>query len=154
MFNKTFLVDDQQEWSRRKAPTESKIDDGNSSVRVYGGQPPPEELLMQFKDWIDGMNLFIKYVKYVGWETMAKRFEGHQTVVMELRENYGWMIALRYCRQIRQGVMRETNEPIHSWRPVSTPEPPHRNASDIILFSTSKEGNLRIDVCETSDLGR
>lgn len=70
-FNKPFLVIDQQEWSRRKAPTESRIDDGNAPVRVYGGSPPPEELAMQFEDWIDSMTMFIKYVG----------------------ENYGWMIA-------------------------------------------------------------
>ncbi|EGF97852.1 uncharacterized protein MELLADRAFT_84204 [Melampsora larici-populina 98AG31] len=108
VFNRIFLLDDQQEWSRRKAPTEAKIDDGAASLRVYGGAPPPEELTMQFEEWIDGMGLFIKYVVAEGWTTLAERFKGHRNVVMELREAYGWMIALRYCRRIRQGVMRET----------------------------------------------
>ncbi|EGF98065.1 uncharacterized protein MELLADRAFT_96203 [Melampsora larici-populina 98AG31] len=108
VFNQIFLIDDQQEWSRWKAPTEAKIDDGSASLRVYGGAPPPEELTMQFGHWIDGISLFIKYVAAEGWETLAERFEGHRRVVMDLRENFGWMIALRYCRRIRQGVMRET----------------------------------------------
>lgn len=108
VFNKYFLIDDQTEWSRRKAPTESKIDDGSSSLRVYGGQPPPDELTMQFEEWIDCMNLYIKYVEEAGWQTLAERFMGHMKVVMGLRDDYGWMVALRYCIRIRQGVMRET----------------------------------------------
>ncbi|EGG01529.1 uncharacterized protein MELLADRAFT_92036 [Melampsora larici-populina 98AG31] len=107
-FNRIFLLDDQQEWSRRKAPAGSKIDDGAASLRVYGGPPPPEELTMQFEHWIDAMALFIKYVAEAGWTTLAERFKGHRDVVMGLRDNYGWMVALRYCRRLRQGVMRET----------------------------------------------
>ncbi|EGG13193.1 uncharacterized protein MELLADRAFT_86767 [Melampsora larici-populina 98AG31] len=107
-FNKYFLIDDQTEWSRRKAPSESKIEDGNASLRVYGRQPPPDELAMQFEEWIDCMGLFIKYVADVGWQTLAERFDGHRLVVMDLRESYGWMVALRYCIRIRQGVMRES----------------------------------------------
>ncbi|EGG06413.1 uncharacterized protein MELLADRAFT_86601 [Melampsora larici-populina 98AG31] len=108
VFNKYFLIEDQHEWSRRKAPTESKIDEGSAALRAYGGQPPPEELTMQFEDWIDRIALFIKYVAAEVWVTLAERFDGHRKVVMDLRENYGWMVALRYCRLIRQGVMRET----------------------------------------------
>ncbi|EGG02784.1 uncharacterized protein MELLADRAFT_90689 [Melampsora larici-populina 98AG31] len=107
-FNKIFLAGDQAEWSRRKAPSESKIEDGSASLRVYGGAPPPDELLMQFEDWIDVMTLFIRYVTDAGWQTLPERFEGHRRVVMEIREHYGWMIALRYCIRIRQGVMRDT----------------------------------------------
>ncbi|EGG02199.1 uncharacterized protein MELLADRAFT_91516 [Melampsora larici-populina 98AG31] len=121
VFNKVFLVDDQTEWSRRKAPTESRIKDGNASVRVYGGHPPPEEMLMQFEDWIDCMSLFIKYVAAEGWETLTERFEGHRKVVMSLRDDYSWMIALRYCRRIRQGVMRETiNSRIRNFSALQT----------------------------------
>jgi hypothetical protein len=80
VFNKIFLVNDQTEWSRRKAPTESKIEDGSSSLRVYGGAPPPEELLMQFEDWIDSVALFIKYVAGEGWTTLSERFKGHRLV--------------------------------------------------------------------------
>ncbi|EGG09748.1 uncharacterized protein MELLADRAFT_95217 [Melampsora larici-populina 98AG31] len=94
--------------SRRKAPSESKVDDGSASLRVYGGQPPPDEYTMQFEEWIDGISLFIKYVADAGWITLAERFEGHRRVVMDLRDNFGWMIALRYCILIRQGVMQET----------------------------------------------
>ncbi|EGG08791.1 uncharacterized protein MELLADRAFT_84329 [Melampsora larici-populina 98AG31] len=96
VFNKYFLVEDQIEWGRRKAPTESRIDDGSASLR--------------FEEWIDSIALFIKYVAEAGWPTLASRFEGHRSVVIDLRENYGWMIALRYCRRVRQGVMRETTD--------------------------------------------
>ncbi|EGG05992.1 uncharacterized protein MELLADRAFT_87494 [Melampsora larici-populina 98AG31] len=109
-FNKFFVVDDQQEWSRRKAPTESKIDNGSASLRIYGGPPPPEELMMQFEEWIDAMSLFIKYVADAGWVTLPERFEGHRGVVTKLRDNFGWMVALRYCRRSRQGVMQETTD--------------------------------------------
>lgn len=107
-FNKYFLADDHAEWSRRKAPSESRIEDGSASLRVYGGHPPPEELTMQFEEWIDCMALFIQYVAEAGWETLAKRFDGHRLVVMAIRDSYGWMIALRYCVRLRQGVMKET----------------------------------------------
>ncbi|EGG03927.1 uncharacterized protein MELLADRAFT_89740 [Melampsora larici-populina 98AG31] len=107
-FNKLFLAGDQAKWSRRKAPTESKIEDRSSSLRVHGGSPPPDKLLMQFKGWINTMTLFIRYVADAGWQTLKERFEGHRTVVIDLREHYGWIIALRYCIRIRQGVMRDT----------------------------------------------
>ncbi|EGF99695.1 uncharacterized protein MELLADRAFT_94116 [Melampsora larici-populina 98AG31] len=108
VFNRVFLIDNQQEWSRRKAPSEPKIKDGASSLRVYGGAPPPEELTMQFEHWIDDIGLFIKYVTLEVWETLAKSFKGHREVVMELWESYGWMIALCYCCRLRQGMMHET----------------------------------------------
>ncbi|EGG13039.1 uncharacterized protein MELLADRAFT_87028 [Melampsora larici-populina 98AG31] len=107
-FNRYFLADDQTEWSRRKAPSESRIEDGSSSLRVYGGNPPPEELTMQFEEWIDCMGLFIQYVADAGWTTLSERFDGHRKIVMGIRETYGWMVALRYCVRLRQGVMRET----------------------------------------------
>ncbi|EGG08973.1 uncharacterized protein MELLADRAFT_84306 [Melampsora larici-populina 98AG31] len=107
-FDKYFLMDDQTEWSRRKAPTESEIDDGSASLRVYGGQPPPDELTMQFEEWIDCIGLYIKYVEEAGWQTLSERFAGHKNVVIGLRDDFGWMVSLRYCVRIRLGVMLET----------------------------------------------
>lgn len=107
-FNRYFLADDQTEWSRRKAPSESRIEDGSSSLRVYGGSPPPDELTMQFEEWIDCMGLFIQYVAEAGWQTLSERFEGHRTIVMGIQHSYVWMIALRYCVRLCQGIMRET----------------------------------------------
>ncbi|KAH9813313.1 hypothetical protein DFH28DRAFT_1083716 [Melampsora americana] len=76
-----FLINDQQEWSRRKASSKSKIDNSSASLQVYGGAPPPEELTMH-------MSLFIKYVHNGSWWTLEECLKGHCLVVMELRENY------------------------------------------------------------------
>lgn len=108
VFDRTFLVEDGNAWQTRKAPSAAKIMEGGATVKVYGNEPPMEELTMQYEQWLDAMTLFIKYVRQEGWETQAERFEGHKVVVMELREKIGWMVALRYCVRVRQGLMRMT----------------------------------------------
>lgn len=108
VFNKIWLTLDQQAWGVREHPSEAKVTKGGAALRAYGGAAPPEELELQFEDWLDCMILFRKYVKAAGWLTLELMFEGHQQVVMDLREAFGWMCALRYCCRIRQGVMRET----------------------------------------------
>lgn len=108
VFNRKFILLDYQAWSSRQTPSESKIAKGAADLRIYGGAPPPEELRMQYEEWRDAMKLFIRYIRAEGWLTLAERFEGHMEVVDKLRDDMGWMVALRYCRKIRQGVMRET----------------------------------------------
>lgn len=107
-FNREFLLLDQQAWSQRKAPTESKIKEGSSKVKVYGGSPPPEELCMHFEAWIDAMELFILYLEDRGKLAMAERFRGHTGWVKVIRNKTKWMVALRYCPNVRQAAMRET----------------------------------------------
>lgn len=108
VFNKKWLRDDQKEWEVKEPQTEAKILKGGSNVKAYGGKPPPDELLMQFEEWLDSMKLFLRYVEEAGWITQAARFRSHMNIVMDLRDNIGWMVALRYCIRIRQGVMRVT----------------------------------------------
>ncbi|EGF98622.1 uncharacterized protein MELLADRAFT_95551 [Melampsora larici-populina 98AG31] len=108
VFNKRWLREDQKEWEVKEPQTEAKILKGGANVKAYGGKPPPEELLMQFEEWLDSMKLFVRYVEEAGWVTQAERFRSHMDIVMDLRDNTGWMVALRYCRRIRQGVMRVT----------------------------------------------
>ncbi|EGG08283.1 uncharacterized protein MELLADRAFT_85049 [Melampsora larici-populina 98AG31] len=107
VFERNFLREDAKGWSTKKAPTATKILEGNGT-RVYGGDPPMDELTMQYEQWLDAITLFIRYVKQAEWQTQAERFEGHKLIVMDLRENVGWMVALRYCQRVRQGLMRAT----------------------------------------------
>lgn len=109
---------------------------GGPSIRVFSGDSPPDELQMQFEQWLDCMKLFIRYVKDAGWVTMSERFKAHMNVVMELRDDIGWMVALRYCRRVRQGLMR-TNESVCDRRI----EGPHRsrNRAQQIQLTDLKE---------------
>lgn len=108
VFEKIFLIQDHQAWSTKKGLSEAKILEGGAGVKVYSGEPPIDELTMQYEQWLDAISLFIKYVRQEGWHTQAKRFEKHRQLVIGLREDIGWMVALRYCRRVRQGVMRST----------------------------------------------
>jgi hypothetical protein len=107
-FNKLFLVYDQQAWGTKDPQTEAKVLKGGPGIRVFSGESPPDKLLMQFEQWLDCMKLFIRYVKDAGWWTMSERFKAHMEVVMVLRDEIGRMVALRYCRRVRQGLMRQT----------------------------------------------
>ncbi|EGG04848.1 uncharacterized protein MELLADRAFT_88529 [Melampsora larici-populina 98AG31] len=107
VFERDFLRQDSKGWSTKKAPSASKMLEGNG-IRIYGGDSPTKELTLQYEQWLDAITLFIRYVKKAGWETQSERFEGHKLVVMGLREDVGWMVALRYCQRVRKGVMRPT----------------------------------------------
>lgn len=102
------MREDQKAWELKEPQTEAKILKGGSNVKAYGGYPPPNELLMQFEGWLNIMKLFVRYVEEAGWVTQASRFKPHMEIVMVLQDEIGWMVALRYCRRIRQGVMRVT----------------------------------------------
>lgn len=77
VFNKSFLIQDHQAWCTRKALSESKILEGGAGVKMYSGNPPMDELTMQYEQWLDAISLFIKYVRQEGWQTQAERFEKH-----------------------------------------------------------------------------
>jgi hypothetical protein len=108
VFDKLWLTQDRQAWEGREPPSESKLNKSGSTLRVYGGDPPINELTMQYDQWLDCFGLFVRYIKDAGWITLAEDFAAHKEIVMEMRDSMGWMVALRYCRKVRQGVMRVT----------------------------------------------
>lgn len=110
VFEKNWLLLELQAWSTRDTVSEAKILAGGTKIKMYAGDAPPEELEMEYLAWLDCMNLFIKYVRLFGWVTLAFWLEGHREIVTSLREKWGWMVAIRYCQKIRQGVMSETTD--------------------------------------------
>ncbi|EGG10676.1 uncharacterized protein MELLADRAFT_93611 [Melampsora larici-populina 98AG31] len=105
VFDKEWLVKDQKAWSTRTTKSDKKE---SGEARIYGGEAPVEELTIDFEVWSDCMELFCSHLITCGWKPVAERFEGHIAVVKKLRKDFGWMVALRYCRLVRQGVMHET----------------------------------------------
>ncbi|EGG01464.1 uncharacterized protein MELLADRAFT_92159 [Melampsora larici-populina 98AG31] len=93
VFDKEWLIKDQKAWGE---------------ARIYGGDAPVEELTIDFEVWGDCMELFCSHLVACGWGPIAERFKGHVAVVKKLRKDFGWMVALRHCRLVRQGVMRKT----------------------------------------------
>lgn len=80
VFNEEFLIRDQMAWS------------------------------MDFEAWSDCMELMCVHLRDQDWGPVADRFEHHMVIVKQLRKDFGWMVALRYCRLVRQGFVRETND--------------------------------------------
>ncbi|EGF99158.1 uncharacterized protein MELLADRAFT_94877 [Melampsora larici-populina 98AG31] len=105
VFDDEWLIKDQKAWSSRTTKSDKKE---SGEARIYGGEAPVEELTIDFEAWGDCMELFCAHLVSCGWKPVADRFEGHIAVVKKLRKDFGWMVALRYCRLVRQGVMRET----------------------------------------------
>ncbi|EGF98617.1 uncharacterized protein MELLADRAFT_95544 [Melampsora larici-populina 98AG31] len=105
VFDEEWLVKDQKAWSSRTTKSDKKE---SGEARIYGGEAPVEELTIDFEVWGDCMELFCSHLTACGWKPMTDRFEGHIAVVKKLRKDFGWMVALRYFRLVRQGVMRET----------------------------------------------
>lgn len=107
VFNTIWLKLEQQAWSNRETQSETKILAGGTKIRMYAGTAPTDELTIEYAEWLDCITLFIKYVLADGWITLAGWLEGHKAIVTDLRESAGWMVALRYCQMVRQGVMSE-----------------------------------------------
>ncbi|EGG12202.1 uncharacterized protein MELLADRAFT_89337 [Melampsora larici-populina 98AG31] len=105
VFDEEWLVKDQKAWSLRTTKSDKKE---SGEARIYGGEAPVEELTIDFETWGDCMALFCAHLVSCGWKPVAEKFEGHIAVVKKLRKDFGWKVALRYCRLVRQGVMRET----------------------------------------------
>ncbi|EGF97844.1 uncharacterized protein MELLADRAFT_84192 [Melampsora larici-populina 98AG31] len=106
VFDKLWLIRDQQAREGTEPPSESKLNKSGLNLRMYGGDPPMEELTMQYKHWLDCFTLFSRYIQDAGWITLAENLKIHKEIVVELRETNGWMVALRYCKRVREGVMR------------------------------------------------
>ncbi|EGG05058.1 uncharacterized protein MELLADRAFT_88329 [Melampsora larici-populina 98AG31] len=105
VFDEEFLIRDQMAWSLLPPKSEDKAD---KEKRLYGGEGPKEELTMDFEAWSDCMELMCVHLRDQDWGPVADQFESHMVIVKQLRKDFGWMVALRYCRLVRQGVMRET----------------------------------------------
>ncbi|EGG08414.1 uncharacterized protein MELLADRAFT_84569 [Melampsora larici-populina 98AG31] len=105
VFDEEWLVADQKAWSSRTTKSDKKE---SGEARIYGGEAPVEELTIDYEVWGDCMELFCTHLVACGWKPVAKKFESHINVVKKLRKDFGWMVALRYCKLVRQGVMRET----------------------------------------------
>ncbi|EGF97563.1 uncharacterized protein MELLADRAFT_84861 [Melampsora larici-populina 98AG31] len=105
VFDEDFLLKDQKAWSLLPPKSEDKVE---KEKRMYGGEGPVEELTMNFEAWSDCMELFCVHLRAADWEPVAEKFEHYMTIVKKIRKDFGWMVALRYCRLVRQGVMRET----------------------------------------------
>jgi hypothetical protein len=105
VFDEEWLVKDQKAWSSRTTKSDKKE---SGEARIYGGEAPTEELTIDYEVWGDCMELFCTHLVACGWKPIAEKFESHINVVKKLRKDFGWMVALRYCRLVRQGVMRET----------------------------------------------
>ncbi|EGG11444.1 uncharacterized protein MELLADRAFT_90967 [Melampsora larici-populina 98AG31] len=108
VFDKLWLIRDQQAREGTEPPSESKLNKGGSNLRMYGGDPPMDELTMQYEQWLDCFTLFSRYIHDAGWITLAENLKVHKEIVVELRDTMGWMVALRYCKRVREGVMRTT----------------------------------------------
>ncbi|EGG06610.1 uncharacterized protein MELLADRAFT_86452 [Melampsora larici-populina 98AG31] len=105
VFDEEWLIKDQKAWSSRTTKSDKKE---SGEARIYGGEAPVEELTIDYEVWGDCIELFCTHLTECGWKPVADKFESHIAVVKKLRKDFGWMVALRYCRLVRQGVMRET----------------------------------------------
>ncbi|EGF98794.1 uncharacterized protein MELLADRAFT_95438 [Melampsora larici-populina 98AG31] len=105
VFDEEWLIKDQKAWSTRTTKSNKKE---SGEARIYGGEAPVEELTIDFEVWNDCMELFCGHLVACGWKPIAEKFKAHVAVVKKLRKDFGWMVALRYCQLVRQGVMRET----------------------------------------------
>ncbi|EGG01199.1 uncharacterized protein MELLADRAFT_92703 [Melampsora larici-populina 98AG31] len=105
VFNEEWLIADQKAWSARTTKSDKKE---SGEARIYGGEEPVEELTIDYEVWGDCIELFCTHLVACGWKPIADKFGGHIAVVKKLRKDFGWMVALRYCKLVRQGVMRET----------------------------------------------
>lgn len=63
---------------------------------------------MTYEMWDDCMDLFQLHLIATGWVIVSEKISGHRVVVKQVRKDYGWMTAIRYCKMIREGIMRET----------------------------------------------
>lgn len=110
LFDVDWLLLEQQAWCTREVVSEAKILAGGTKIRMYAGAAPPEELEINYATWLDCIILFIKYIRAEGWITLAERLDSHREIVSSLREKWGWMVALRYCQKIQQGVMNKSQD--------------------------------------------
>lgn len=96
VFDEEFLLKDQMAWSMLPPKSEDKAE---KEKRLYGGEGPKEELTMDFEAWSDCMELMCVHLRDQDWGPVAERFESHMVIVKQLRKDFGWMVALRYCRR-------------------------------------------------------
>ncbi|EGF97677.1 uncharacterized protein MELLADRAFT_84539 [Melampsora larici-populina 98AG31] len=106
VFNMEWIDADSQKASNKKTKSLKELQEEESAT--YTGLTPKEELLLTYGDWIDAIDLFIRYVEeQYHMKTCAKMLKEHKKNVIEIRRSTGcWMIALRYCMKVRQLVMQ------------------------------------------------
>ncbi|EGG08975.1 uncharacterized protein MELLADRAFT_84299 [Melampsora larici-populina 98AG31] len=89
VFDKLWLICDQQAREGTEPPSESKLNKGGQTCEYC-------------------FTLFSHYILNTGWITLSENLKKHKEIVVELRNTMGWMVALRYCKRVREGVMRTT----------------------------------------------
>ncbi|EGG01467.1 uncharacterized protein MELLADRAFT_92156 [Melampsora larici-populina 98AG31] len=107
VFNIDWIDKDAEKASQRKVKTVKELQEGDDSMQ-YSGLTPKDELLLTYGDWLDNMDLFIRYVdEYYNMKTCAENFKKHRQNVIDIRRSTScWTIALRYCIRVRKLVMQ------------------------------------------------
>lgn len=104
-FRKHWLLLDQAKWMRPR--TEAK----RKKAKIAPNSNLPCNLMMPYVEFGDTMDLFILYVKFYGWSTHAEGFESLKKKTIEIKvETECWMLALRYCLMVLEGVMTPNSD--------------------------------------------
>lgn len=99
-FNRTWLSLDQGKWMRPRTDAEKK------KAKVNPNSDLPQNLLMEYVEFNDMVDLFIEYVILYGWTMHAERFMKLKERTINLkRTTKCWMLALRYFILVLEGVM-------------------------------------------------
>ncbi|EGG07120.1 uncharacterized protein MELLADRAFT_86064 [Melampsora larici-populina 98AG31] len=107
VFNMDWIDRDSEKASQKKLKTVKELQEGDDTM-TYSGLQPKDELLLSYGEWIDHMDLFIRYVEeYYHMPKCAENFRQHKTNVIDIRRSTScWMVALRYCIKVRKLVMQ------------------------------------------------
>ncbi|EGG01646.1 uncharacterized protein MELLADRAFT_91911 [Melampsora larici-populina 98AG31] len=107
VFNMDWIDRDSEKASQKKVKTVKELQEGDDTM-TYSGLVPKDELLLNYGDWLDHMDLFIRYVdEYYNMPRCAKNFRKHKLNVIEIQRSTScWMVALRYCIKVRKLVMQ------------------------------------------------
>ncbi|EGG05472.1 uncharacterized protein MELLADRAFT_88021 [Melampsora larici-populina 98AG31] len=107
VFNLDWIDRDCEKANQRKVKTVKELQEGDDTM-TYSGLQPKDELLLSYGEWLDHMDLFIRYVEeYYNMPKCAENFRKHRQNVIDIRRSTScWMIALRYCIKVRKLVMQ------------------------------------------------
>lgn len=106
-FDRTWLALDQAKWMRPRTEAEKK------KAKLAPNSDLPQDLLMEYVEFNDLVDLFIEYVALHGWTKHAERFGElkYRTIALKRSTNC-WMLALRYFLKVLEGVMTPSTDKI------------------------------------------
>ncbi|EGG03949.1 uncharacterized protein MELLADRAFT_89776 [Melampsora larici-populina 98AG31] len=107
VFNADWIEKDVEKAGLKKVKTVKELQEGDD-VPTYSGLTPKDKLLLSYGEWMDCIDLFIRYVEeFYHMERTAEMFRKHKANVIDIRRStLCWMVALRYCIKVRKLVMQ------------------------------------------------